>query len=283
MTQLCGCGCGEPAPVIKMSDARKGWIKGQFAKYIAGHYQKMSLMAKAGQTPMLVQRAAPEEQEITEQDIVNLRIVDDNDAAELYDNRLIVLERMTKRSFLEVGMICLEVTRRDLWKCRIDPATGSYFHSRDAWMAARLNVSRRSAYYAMEVLSAKDVPLKDLQEMPRSNAIRLAGMSSAVQRDPKIVEAAKGSEKGFVTVVNASYPDQHQEPRRAVMVTLPDSAREAMDECFGAVRWAYDVEKREDILETLFAYFMDGRCEREGFTNWTNREAFEAAKKRGVQ
>jgi hypothetical protein len=134
----------------------------------------------------------------------------------------------------------------------------------------------------MKVLSGA-VPVDDLREMPRRNAVRLAGVSTSVQRDPRVVAAAKGSEKGLVEVLQRYHPDQHEEPRRAVMATMPDSARSMMDECFAVIRWAYDVETREEVLEKLFAYFMEGPCEREGFTRYDdNRAAFEAAKKRGV-
>ena len=32
---------------------------------------------------------------------------------------------------------------------------------------------------------------------------------------------------------------------------------------------------REDVLELLCEYFMDGDCERDGWTGWKNRDAYE--------
>ncbi|WP_405506414.1 HNH endonuclease [Streptomyces cyaneofuscatus] len=34
---LCGCGCGEPAPIAKTTMRRRGYIKGQPQKFIRGH------------------------------------------------------------------------------------------------------------------------------------------------------------------------------------------------------------------------------------------------------
>ena len=286
---LCACGCEKPAPIATKTDIRRGHVKGEPSKYLKGHYQRMVLSRQSA--PLEVQRCTDAEMEFTEQDIANLRTTDDLVAADLYDARLMALEKLTKRTFIEIGMICLEVKRRELWKKIIAPDWtddsgrlhhGEYFHSIDAWIYSRLGVSRTSAYDAMRVLGVESVSLDDLREMPRRNARRLANLSSAVQCDPAVIEAAKGSEKGFIEVVQKNFPGQHFEAERSIIAKPTLSAREQMTNTFDVVRWVYDVENREDILELLCVYFMDGKCEREGYTNWTNEEAFEAAKKRGV-
>jgi hypothetical protein len=216
------------------------------------------------------------EQEITAENIRNLEDVDDQDAAEIYDNRLIVLTRDAKRAFIETGMICLEMTRRGVWTKLIDPATREPFHSRDSWIMARMGVSRASAYDAMKALRGA-ASVEDLREMPRRNAVRLSKLSSTVQADPIIIAAAKGSEKGFVAKVRQEYPDQHIEATRAIIA--PElSARELIDKCFAVVCWAYDVTSREDVMEQLCVYFMDGWCEREGYSGLKNEEAYVARK-----
>ncbi len=35
--KLCECGCGEPAPIAKMNDKRRGHIKGQPIRFVHGH------------------------------------------------------------------------------------------------------------------------------------------------------------------------------------------------------------------------------------------------------
>lgn len=37
MTQLCGCGCGDPAPIAHQSDTKRGYVKGQSRRFIHGH------------------------------------------------------------------------------------------------------------------------------------------------------------------------------------------------------------------------------------------------------
>lgn len=37
---LCRCGCGQPAPIAKMTNRRRGNVKGQPQKYICGHTRR---------------------------------------------------------------------------------------------------------------------------------------------------------------------------------------------------------------------------------------------------
>jgi len=38
--KLCECGCGLPAPIAKMTDAKRGYVKGQPRRFIHGHYAR---------------------------------------------------------------------------------------------------------------------------------------------------------------------------------------------------------------------------------------------------
>ncbi len=40
--KLCECGCGEPAPLAKQTDTKRGYVKGQPAKFIRGHHAKLA-------------------------------------------------------------------------------------------------------------------------------------------------------------------------------------------------------------------------------------------------
>jgi hypothetical protein len=37
MTKLCECGCGNPAPLSKQTDKKRGYVKGEPMRFIAGH------------------------------------------------------------------------------------------------------------------------------------------------------------------------------------------------------------------------------------------------------
>jgi hypothetical protein len=36
--KLCECGCGEPAPIARMTSRRSGWIKGQAVRFVHNHH-----------------------------------------------------------------------------------------------------------------------------------------------------------------------------------------------------------------------------------------------------
>lgn len=41
MVKLCGCNCGQPAPIAKHTDRRSGWIKGEPKRFISGHHARL--------------------------------------------------------------------------------------------------------------------------------------------------------------------------------------------------------------------------------------------------
>ena len=288
---LCECGCGEPTAMIDKSDARKNWVKGEYHRFVNGHNAKTVRAEHPGISgvpgPTSGTRSAfdpqdwtkPGFREVTEADIIALRDMGDIYAADVYNARARQLSFAYKRTFVELGLICTEVANRNLWRKLADPETGIYFHSIDAWIASSLGEARSSAYAAMKALSAlHEVPIADLQQMSRSNTVTLSTLSTAVQRDPEVIRAAKEyNPEEFREKVNKMYPEQHVERRRAVIAKPVQSARTVMDECFEVVSWVYDIEGREDILEILCAYFMDGPCERESYSGKSNRMAFASA------
>jgi hypothetical protein len=218
--------------------------------------------------------------EITERDIENLRGIDDLDAADIYDARMRALEAQTRRSYVEIGLICVEMRERSLWLKVIDVKTAQYFHSFDAWLMSAAGVSRSSAYAAMKAIDMlTDVPIADLREIPRCNAMNLGKLSTAVRREPEILQAAKDlTEEEFVAKVQSAYPEQHLEGRSRLQLAPTQSARHAIDRALEVSMWVWDLESKEQALEAIAAYFLDGGCEREGFDDKTNRMAFEASR-----
>jgi hypothetical protein len=45
-TALCKCGCGEPAPIAKMTDTKRGYVKGQPRDFVRGHHLRLRPIAK---------------------------------------------------------------------------------------------------------------------------------------------------------------------------------------------------------------------------------------------
>lgn len=220
------------------------------------------------------------DREITEKDILNLREIDDLEAADIYDARVRRLERQNRRSFIEMGMICLEISDRELWKKLVSSETNKYFHSFDAYMLSALNVSRSSAYSAMKaVRDLKEVPAEDLLEMPRCNAMTLSGLSTAVKKDPQIITFAKEkSEEEFIDEVSKRYPDQHIEAKQSVRLKTDKSSRLVFDKAVEAMMILYDAENREQAIEFLCTRFLSEDCEVEEYAMLTNELALEEVK-----
>jgi len=220
--------------------------------------------------------------EITERDLMRLREADDDEAARVLDERTEAIESATRRSFIELGMICREMRERLLWTRLAHPVSGVPYHSWEEWVMVRLGVSRRSAFAAVKVIEQiRGVPLEDLKEMSRRNVTRLAELSTRVQSDPKIIDAAKNhSEEGFVKAVQEVYPEQHIGKAPSVVLNLNPANRGYFDDVMEAAEWAYEVVGREDALANVMAYFLDGLCEREGYHTMTNRDAYVAYKNR---
>ena len=276
--KLCECGCGEETAMITKTDKRKGHTKGEFLRFVQGHHARMKMTAAT----MAVQYFTPPADEITEKDIMNLREGDDEEAARVLDERVAVIESTTRRSFIELGMICREMRDRLLWTKRVHPVTGIAYHSWEEWVIVRLGVGRSSAFKAIKVLDmVKGVSIEDLKEMTRANVTRLAELSTKVQSDPKVIESAKeDSEEGFVKLVQEEFPDQHIGHAPTVVLKLNPENRGYFDDCVEIAEWAYEVNGREDALSNVFAFFLEGGCEREGYIHQTNREAYEAFKRR---
>jgi len=274
MFGLCECGCGGTTPLAKKTDARKGYRKGEHTKYLPGHVQRTQ-GKPVGQSLMIPG-------ELDEEHISILELGDYEDAAKIIDARARAIEKQTRRSFVELGLICHTMDRTGWWSKLADPVTGVTFHSWEDWATSALNVARSSAFAAKKVIEAtKGVPLDDLREMTRGNLQQFARLSTAVQADPKILKNAKTlTEEKFVESVQKDAPGQHISKAPALILNLEPTDRSIFDETVAAAMWAYEVNNRNDAIASVDAYFLDGLCEREGYTHQTNRDAYAAAKKR---
>lgn len=308
---LCGCGCGFTTPVATKTDARRGYKKGEHVKYMPGHFARMQTKIAGGDAapmlepekplkvifpyagkfavevfgdkpPCLRAFIEPASNEITEERMVFLRTMPDEEVAFELDGRARAIEASTRRSFIELGLIGFEMRERGLWAKLDDPESHVPFHSWEAWVTSALNVSASSAFAAVAVIeNTKGIPVEDLQQMTRRNATQFARLSTKVQ--PKMLDKAKEmSEADFVAEVQKKHPDQHVAKAPALMLTFQDANnRDVFDQVIETAEWAYEVTGREDAVANVLAFFLDGFCEREGYQRHSNREAFAMYKKRG--
>lgn len=284
MTQ-CACGCKAETPLAKKTDARKGHVKGEPMRYIQGHFGRTMKRRDIRKQATTAVQLWDENVHITSELMAEIRAKCSRKvAAEYYDARTRKIEFFHRSSFIEQGLILNEMSEEELFREVIDPVTGEGFASFDRWLMDAAPVSRSGGYAAMKALrQLSDVPFDQLRHMARCNVGVLCGLSPTVRSDPDVIEAARNAnERDFIKQVQEKYPDQHIESKRMTMATLDESARSLMDAALECARWVYDLTRREDALESIFAYFMEGPCEREGYSNRTNREAFQATKKRGA-
>ena len=59
--KLCECGCGQPAPIAKWNNERRGHVKGQPIRFIPGHHNRVSRPPLTVRFWNNVQRGSPDE------------------------------------------------------------------------------------------------------------------------------------------------------------------------------------------------------------------------------
>lgn len=213
--------------------------------------------------------------EITPSDIEAIREMEPRTQAKMYDERARDKEKSGKRTFVEWGLIMVEMDTKQLYKQLLDPE-GNPYRSLGMWISEAAPTSRSNAYAAKNAMEAinEEISVEDLNEIPRQNIETLKKLSTSVKKNPMVIEAAKQmSEKDFKSKIDKDHPGQHiaDAPMRFKPLV---GDRETIDEALAQALWAYDLEKREDAILALALYFQQGKCEREGFTQVSNKEAY---------
>jgi hypothetical protein len=158
------------------------------------------------------------------------------------------LEQQYKRSYVMRGVCGLEVKQRQLWKVL-------QFSSFEQWLQNACPQSRADVYAAMRTVEElTEIPRQELEEIPRMNLKVLQSLSTAVRRDPGVLQAAKVcSEREFVAKVQQAHPEQHMESHRRLVFNPTMSAALLIE---GAIERAINsgqVGSREEWLEACAA------------------------------
>lgn len=126
--------------------------------------------------------------------------------------------------YAQIGLMVLAVHKRQLWQHRIDKADGFPCRSLSRWIRIACPYAYSTVYAALrDVQELADVPAEELSKIPQSNFRTLRSLSTAVRRDPKVLEAAKGKTEGLVAHVKANYPMQHIEAETVFRVPLNET------------------------------------------------------------
>lgn len=203
--------------------------------------------------------------------IRQLRGLPDLEAAVAFDGCLRGLERQYRRSFVQRGLILLEVEERGLWRLLDDNETGLPYSSFEKWVVGAASHSRSDCFAALRaVKELRDVPVDQLIEMPRCNVSVMQCLSPAVRRHPEVVKAAQVlPAKEFVQRIGKDFPDQHIEERRTIHLAPVESAKAIIDEAIEMAMTLEEVKTREQALEAIAAEYID-----------TNRDRYDSVQRR---
>jgi hypothetical protein len=173
--------------------------------------------------------------------------------------------------YAQIGLMVLSVNRRQLWKHRFDIADGFPCRSFARWIRIACPYSYSTVYAALkDVAELSDVPADDLAQIPQGNFRTMKQLSTAVRRDPKVIEAAKGRTGDFVAMVKKSHPDQHLEAETIFRVPLNETQMADVEGAL-AKAMARGCESRSQALwmiavdfistdDTPLADVEDGKC-----------------------
>jgi hypothetical protein len=174
-------------------------------------------------------------------------------AAVAIDDRVRKIERSSKLTFIEIGLLVDEVDRREYWK-----HMAGNWHSMDHWLMDAAPVCRTSAYAARKAVRelSPDIPVEQLIEMPRCNVGLLAKVPKQ-HRKPEIVEAAKTlSEESFSGFVEREVPDAHLEHKRPMRFRPDASQRQVIEDALKLAMEREELVSREDALEAICADYL---------------------------
>jgi len=175
------------------------------------------------------------------------------------DLRLRDLERRTKESYIEIGLIVYYVEKNNLFS-PMYPSLGS-------WLVSACPYSRSTAYSALSSVKQAmldGLSLDDCNEIPRCNLKIVNQLSTAVKHDPEILAAAKTeTENNFISKVKEKYPSQHLQNVSYMRLKLDLDQRESIDAILEYAMKVLGVNTREQALEFVLLEWKEWRQSQE--------------------
>lgn len=201
---------------------------------------------------------------VTPSRLAELRSLDVVEMASTLHRRVQYLDVLSKTTFVELGIICSEMQDNGLW-AYIEGCSGF-----DAWVALAAPYSRSHCYDAMSaVRELQDVPAEALAAVPRCNVKTLQRLSTAVRREPGVLQAAADmTENEFLQKIESEYPQQHMQPKKILRFKLDRDDANRVNEI---IQWAIDngfSNTRETVLVDALEVAYD---------EWTNEQLAKAA------
>lgn len=205
----------------------------------------------------------------------------DRELAIQCDKRVREIESEASSLFVEVGLLCREMSERELWRY-IPSSSGGECHSFDQWVHEALPWSNGTAYSALGVArDCADIPVEERQQIPRGNLETLRKLSPAVRRDPLIMEAAKKQAPAeFVRTISANFPQQHIENMSPMRFKPSEEARPYIEEAIALAMHYEEAVTREEALWAMAMFYMEHRPEM-GVSEAPELEDYEHTRRQG--
>ena len=140
--------------------------------------------------------------------------------------------------FAVLGLMLHDCKSNELWKEIIDDTVGWPFGTFGQWMERCTpskngeddSPSRAMCYAALKAREALlDIPAADYAQIREANVGTLVQLSTAVRRDPAVLEAARGNNPALIAHVKANWPTQHIEKDTVFRVPLNETQMADME------------------------------------------------------
>jgi hypothetical protein len=130
--------------------------------------------------------------------------------AQILTARAQFIDAMDRMSYAEKGCLAEYVERTELWKL-VDLPGGKRCGSQNEWIEVFCPFSRATWFDAKRRWKElSDVPAEDRIQIPRGNIVEMQKLSTAVRKDPEVIEAAKTLPPNqFIHLVDQLHPGQH--------------------------------------------------------------------------
>lgn len=149
--------------------------------------------------------------------------------------RLRELDQIEKVSYAEKGQICLIAKNGLMHHNKVSPETGNPC-SLSEWIRLAAPWSYATCFAAMrDIESLSDMSQEDLSRIPKANIQTLTQLSTAVRKDPKVIEGAKTQRPDrFIDQVQRDHPGQHISKPETLRFVVDQSEKTIVDE---VIKW----------------------------------------------
>jgi hypothetical protein len=187
--------------------------------------------------------------------------LDDESAAALISSRIRQWDDEEPLRYASLGLMCLAVEKRMLWRHVTDPADGLPCRSFARWVRCHAPRGYSTVYAALrDVQELQDVPAADLAQIPQSSFYTMRRLSGGVRKRPDVLAAAKKGKAALVRHAQEHYPQQHIESDEDIRLHVTSGQKAEILEEIEA-----EIQSGEGASagEVVFAWAMNARLERQ--------------------